>query len=145
MRKNFVKTSMMAALIIIVLAIAKNVTTVVEANNCKDTRYRYYQNNRNCPQKTLWTESRTKEDYSSAYIYNDRSSQRIPVIWIYGVGNGESDCTWRNEGVPYCNVGEQKFLKNWVKERGYNELELRFEPLNPYVIDYNFLWSPDSV
>ena len=146
MRKNFVKKIMGVACVIIAICFVKNTTLqITNANNYTDTRYRYSQNNKDCPQKTLCTLAREKQDYSSAYIYNDRSTQRIPVIWIYGVGNGEEDCTWRKNGIPYCSVGERKYLKNWVKERGYNQLQLRFEPENPCYININFLWSPDSV
>ena len=147
MKKNIVQKVCYVVTILMVLAIVRNIsTTIVKANNHNDTRYQFDLDTATYPQKNLRTPTRTKTDYSSVYIYNDKSTSDISSILIFGEnGKKQEDCTWRKEGVPTCARGERKYLKNWVKEKGYTGAYLWIEPVSPYSIHLNFLWSPDSI
>ena len=91
---------------------------------------------------------REKQDDSSCYVYNDRSTCSI-AIQVYGNDQeswlGATDCSYYSYGVAVA-VGETAYIPNLVFERGFEYAALRaWSPSSSVYETINFLWSPDSI
>lgn len=113
------------------------------AGNYHDTVYEWRIDNDMCETTELITPSRAKLDYTSAYIYNKNSQDELKGIKVLGVRNGYVDLTYKEH--KNCKVGEYKYLPNLVKERGYAQAALWFDPGNGFHNYIYILWSPDSI
>lgn len=104
------------------------------------------------------TRMREKEDYTSSYAYNMKSTVGFSGVVVLGSNQytGQSVLSYHwDDRAPYtfdCTYGAKKslpkgaayYFPNMVKERGYKYagLELQYNYGNPYIYVW---WSPDSI
>lgn len=125
-------------------------SSAVAAGNYTDKHESIYYDNDGCSRGTT---SRAKLDYTSAYMKVTTSSDigvyevdvmgntvRDPIIYFLPAANL---CT--AGAAKTINIGEAKYLPNYVKERGFSYCNLNFEI--PYYgnCTVDVLWSPDSI
>lgn len=125
-------------------------TSAVAAGNYTDRHERIYYNNDGCSRGTT---SRGKWDYTSSYMKVTTNSD-IGVYAVDVIGTAtNSPITYFIPDANLCtagtaktiNIGEAKYLPNYVKERGYSYCNLNFE-IPYYGSCYiDLLWSPDSI
>lgn len=124
------------------------------ASNIKDT-YVTWKKQQTYNGTPLYTPMRAKNDYSSVYIKNQKSSAGSLSAWVtrsnktsinscqvdryygYRTYNGASK---NKAGVP---KGRAKYLINYVKEDGYRYAGIGVT--NSKVGTHTIAWSPDSV
>lgn len=142
MRKNVSKVTTVVMSLMMMLSVG------IEANakNYTDT-YHTARLNESTGEAVYYTPGRAKQDYSSGYVKNVRSSYSGPTYFtmVASAGNG-SNTYYQNFKLWTYTVrpGEYKYLTNYVKESGYNYAALKVEPgISTYVETY-FAWSPDS-
>lgn len=117
--------------------------TAVAAANVSDTRHQDIGKFVN----GSMTEFRRKEDATSCYVYNDRSSCAVAVR-VYGSnysnGTGKVDDSYYPYGVA-VTIGTKKSIANLVNERGRTYAALQFWTPDSRVYEaIDLLWSPDS-
>lgn len=96
---------------------------------------------------TYYTVGRSKEDYSSGYVKNIRSSYSGETRFslVASDGNG-SKAHYENFRLFTYAVkpGESTLLTNYVKECGYNYAAVKVEPGSQFYMQTYFAWSPDN-
>ena len=104
------------------------------AGNITDTYY-----DGNCGAGGFATITRSKDDYTSSYIYH--KGERGANVSVYSGGVNYSE-----NGLFYpVAAGRSAYLQNYVKESGRNDCYLHIETLSgkPYFMSGR--WSPDSI
>ena len=96
----------------------------------------------------ITTNAREKDDYTSCYIYNDRSDYHFSFVNVCGTNQSRNvsqyyDCGGNQD--TSVAVGQSKYLINYVRERKYKNALLKVNPGPQRVQWVSFLWSPDSV
>lgn len=117
--------------------------TAVAAANVTDTRHTDQGYLTNGSQ----TDYRKKEDASSCYTYNDRSSCTV-AAFVYGAysdkGSGETNDSYYSYGTP-IQVGQKRSILNLVNERGRTYASIWYWTPDANQYEYiDLLWSPDS-
>ncbi len=139
-----------AALFALTIIATIGTTSAVAAGNYTDKLETVRYNNDGC---SRGTSSREKRDYTSSYM-KVRSDSDIGVYEVDVIGTTTNspiiyfipDANLCTAGTAKTiNVGEAKYLPNYVKERGYSYCNLNFEI--PYYGSCTIyaLWSPDSI
>lgn len=147
-RKVFYK--IFATLFALTVIATIGTSSVDAAGNYKDSHERVYYDNDGCSRGST---SRSKLDYTSAYMKITTSSD-IGVYYVDVVGTTtKSPITYFIPDANLCtagtaktiNIGEAKYLPNYVKERGYSYCNLNYEIPYYGTCYIDFLWSPDSI
>lgn len=117
--------------------------TAVAAANVSNTRHQatgYF------PNGSL-TEFRRKEDASSCYTYNDRSSCAV-AAYVFGsyypTGSGKTNDSYYSyaKSIP---MGAERSIPSWVYERGRTYAALQYwTPDSSQYESIDVQWSPDS-
>lgn len=107
---------------------------MVSAGNFQDTYYDY-----NSGQYGFATDTRTKEDYTSSYIWHKGYDNAYVEVRSTGVNLSA------NGGHYYVSAGSSAYLPNYVKENGYNNCYLYITPASGSASRMYGQWSPDSV
>ena len=144
--KNVFSKLLVTIVALTVVITVINVTQRVTQASHHDIRYRYTHNSDTIEITDLYTGGALKEDYSSAYLYNDESASDISYIRVMGSFGEDApyvNCTYGDS--QSCAYGDWKYLPNTVKEDGYTYAGLLFDPGNGYHISVSLLWSPDSI
>ena len=143
-RRNYYSVFTKFILVMTAIMFVFNVTQRVSKANYHDTLYEYSIDTE-FEITDLLTPSRTKDDYTSAYVYNRGSWTYITYLRVMGVRYDGSmqNCTY---GLSKdCSVGEYRYLPNLVKERDFPKAALFFDPGNGKHNFISILWSPDSI
>lgn len=111
------------------------------AGNYHDSVFEYEIDTDICEITDIQTPLRGKWDYTSSYVYNNRSTEEISYIRI--VSEDGTNCTYGQS--QRCAVGVAKYLPNLIKESGYSYARLIFEPYDGHHGFIHILWSPDSI
>ena len=89
---------------------------------------------------------REKQDYTSSYIYNNKSECGVRVC-VLGLNSASlnywTDCSVKS--YDPVALGQWKYLPNWVKERGYKYCTLKLTADYHRSLRLEGLWSPDSI
>ena len=117
--------------------------TAVAASNVKDSRHTrtgYF------PNGSL-TEFREKEDATSCYVYNDKSSCAV-ATYVFGCNNKNGDGKVNDtyySNATVVQVGQKRSVLNLVYERSHTYAALQFWPPDTSAYEgIDLLWSPDS-
>ena len=122
-------------------------TTVVWANNCKD-EYVQMHFDETVGNYVNHTRGREKQDYSSSYIKRSYSSNGQSFRATLVAAGGENSKVYYDNFklVSYdIDLGEERWMRNYVKESGYNAAAVRCESNYGAAYTIKFKWSPDSV
>lgn len=113
------------------------------AGNYKDTLFSF---NYNGDGSDVFTGMRSKLDYTSSYVYNQYSTYGFSAT-VYGAKSSTTSIgTFCTAGpVPHVNVGQAKYLPNYVKERGYSYAQIGFTSDSHGASYIGGWWSPDSI
>ena len=117
-------------------------TTAFAAGNYSDTWFEFYTDNSG---GDYLTPIRGKWDYTSSYVYNNNSDCGIRVNVMGCSANGRTMDYCSVNGLEQVELGQWKYLPNWVKERGYNYCRLMVTAAYHYPVHLQCLWSPDSI
>lgn len=118
----------------------------VKANNYSDTYYTAVLDEANGITED-YTTGRYKADTSKGYVMNMSSSYsgstRFSLVASDGDGssNHYENFTLYPQDVP---PGQSAYLKNLVRESGYNYAAVKVEPGSGYYFETYFAWSPDN-
>lgn len=104
------------------------------ASNWGDTTYNFH-----CSAAGGTTESRAKEDNSYVYIYH----QGTVGVQVQVKYNGDNYTG--HGGVYEVQVGEQKYMVNWIYEEGLPSCYLYLTPVTDSSTWLYGKWSPDSI
>jgi hypothetical protein len=104
------------------------------AGNITDTYY-----DGNCGAGGFATITRSKDDYTSSYIYH--KGERGANVSVYSGGVNYS----ANGGSYYVGAGTAAYLPNYVKESGRSNCYLWLTPSPSGSCRLYGQWSPDSV
>ena len=147
-RSKIFKGVIITCMMLMIVAGAKCVgekvcyATNIYDGNYHDKYFDYEFESNICECTDVCTPAEEKRNDTSAYIYNNNSAARIPVI---RVKSGDfTDCTYKNR-VQSCELGEAKYLLNTVYESGFDSAILWMDPGNRFYVRLHFLWSPDSI
>lgn len=144
--KNVFSKLLVTIVALTVVITVINVTQRVTQASYEDKLYEYKYDSDTIEITDLYTKGRLKEDYSSAYVYNQASASDISYIRVMGSFGEDApydNCTYGSS--QSCAVGQSKYLPNTVREDGYTYAGLLFDPGNGYHISVYLWWSPDSI
>ena len=148
MKRKFFTTALKVIAVTTIVVGIINVQSVTSKATYHDSAFRYTINSDEYETTDVYTGSRSKDDYSSAYVYNRYSQSEISYIRVMGATNDATEGPLYNMTygtAKSCPVGEYRYLPNLVKENGYNYAGLMFDPGNGYHNYISILWSPDSI
>lgn len=99
----------------------------------------------------IYTPSREKQDYTSAYCKNLATSETdLAHVWVIQsktkqtqIGNSGNIATVGTP--PKIVIGQAKYLPNYVKENSCNYCNLQIEPRSHNKVWIRIAWSPDSI
>lgn len=144
--KNVFSKLLVTIVALTVVITVINVTQRVTQASHEDITYTYTHDSDTIEITDLYTGGELKEDYSSAYVYNQASASDISYIRVmgsFGKNAPYDNCTYGSS--QSCAVGQSKYLPNTVREDGYTYAGLLFDPGNGYHISVYIKWSPDSI
>lgn len=132
------KTKLLTMMLVFSMVItgAASFTSVVSAANTADTTYAF--SNTNTTGQSAW---RTKENTTKVYVY-PKSGPKIRYT-VYGRKDSSGNATPCSNQVA-IPLGVQGSITNTVREKGYNQAQLRFERISYAQVDTKGVWSPDS-
>lgn len=117
-------------------------STPVLAKNAGDTEYSFY-----LGMSAEYIKPRLKQDASSTYIYCQPANIPGSFVLVAVMGSDSTSDYGTNVTAKVANAryeGGQRFIKQYVYERGYTYARLRFNRGDASG-DIKGVWSPDSV
>lgn len=118
----------------------------VKANNYKDTYYTATLEDYNGRTED-YTDGRYKADYSSGYVRNISSSYGGDTNFTLVASDRDGSRNYYEDFQLFTygvSPGKTQYLKNYVKESGYNYVAVKVEPGSQYYMETYFAWSPDN-
>ncbi|MCR5516272.1 MAG: hypothetical protein K6F41_07430 [Lachnospira sp.] len=146
MKKRILRISMGVISVLTLVIGIVNFQMSVSKASYHDVAFRYTINTDDLEVTDVYTGSRTKDDDTSAYVYNRYSQSEITYIRVMA-SNSENGALFNETygASKSCPVGEYRYLPNLVKEKGYSHAGLMFDPGNGHHNYISILWSPDSI
>ena len=94
-----------------------------------------------------YTIGRYKADYSAGYVCNISSSYSGGTRFTLVASDGDGSSKHYENFVLYkisVMPGDHGYLKNLVKESGYDYAAVKVEPGSAHYMETYFAWSPDN-